>query len=324
MTHLLRAGLAIGLSGSLGCATMFSGAKQSIQVSASPADAEILVDGTLRQPGQHDLARSRAHIIEARKPGYRTQRVQIRQGFNGLTLLNLLWGPFLWIGFVVDGASGSIHELGPDAVSLSLEPAPNAPVSAPVAQRPPAAPAPAPAPSAPPAPQPSTTSRAQQALREVPGRNGGRIARTPATPAQQSWVLAVMPTQSSSRKLKGDVLSALSDQIRVFLAERRLKVIDRGTQESAMKEVIQAEKKRSYAACVDASCQVPLGKALAASHILRTSVTRFGNLCTTNGELVDLTTEVTAAAASARSGCGPEALLGAAEELSERIVTGSR
>ena len=119
------------------------------------------------------------------------------------------------------------------------------------------------------------------------------------------------------------MLSALTDQIRVFLAARRVKVIDRGAQEAAMKQIVDEEKKKSYGTCVDDSCQIPLGKALAASHILRSSVARFGKACTTNGELIDLRREVTVAAASARSDCSAEQLLDAAERLAEQLIKGS-
>lgn len=126
-----------------------------------------------------------------------------------------------------------------------------------------------------------------------------------------------------SKALTRDIQSALTDQIRVFLAERGLRVIDRGSQEAALNAIVQDEKAKSYKTCVDESCQIPLGKALAASHIMKSTVAVFGKACTTNGELIDLRSEVTIAAGSARSGCEAEDLLVGAEQLAEELVVSS-
>ena len=90
-----------------------------------------------------------------------------------------------------------------------------------------------------------------------------------------------------------------------------------------MKSLVQEEKARSYKSCVDQSCQIPLGKALAASHLMRSTIARFGTQCATNGELIDLRSEVTVAAGSARSSCDEEDLLYAVETLAEQLVTSS-
>jgi hypothetical protein len=150
------------------------------------------------------------------------------------------------------------------------------------------------------------------------------IAKTMTSGAQREWVVAVM-TVGTAGKTNFDkvTLLALTDQVRVFLAERGAKVVDRSQQEAALKGLVDEEKKKSYSACVDSSCQVPLGKALAASHILRSTVAKFGKACATNGELIDLKTEVAVAAGSARTNCAEEDLLYAAESLAEQLVSGS-
>lgn len=152
----------------------------------------------------------------------------------------------------------------------------------------------------------------------------GRVPRTFVSGAQRDWVIAVMTAASSGKTgLEKPMLVALTDQIRIYIAERGARVVDRSTQEAALKSLVDEEKKRSYSACVDASCQIPLGKALAASHILKSTVARFGKACSTNGELIDLKAEVTVAAGSARSDCSEEDLLYAAESLAEQLVIGS-
>jgi hypothetical protein len=49
-------------------------------------------------------------------------------------------------------------------------------------------------------------------------------------------------------------------------------------------------------------------------------VARFGQKCATNGELVDLTREVTVAAHAIESSCGEEDLLEAAGTLATRLA----
>ena len=78
---------------------------------------------------------------------------------------------------------------------------------------------------------------------------------------------------------------------------------------------MQALKAESYASCYDDSCQLELGKALAASHIVRSKITKFGARCVLNGELIDLQSEVTVKAASAQGACQAEGFL----EMSETI-----
>lgn len=148
----------------------------------------------------------------------------------------------------------------------------------------------------------------------------------PVTPGKD-WVVAVMETQDlnagdRARAADPALMKNLSDQLRVFVAQRGVKVVDRGQQRAAMKEVILEEKKQTYDVCYDESCQIPLGKALAASHILRTKVARFGDACVLNGELIDLTSEVTVAAASARGDCSDEGFLEASQRLTQDLIGG--
>jgi hypothetical protein len=102
-----------------------------------------------------------------------------------------------------------------------------------------------------------------------------------------------------------------------------VKTIDRGAQERYVREQISALKKESFKSCYDDSCQIELGKALAASHILRSRVTRFGKRCVLNAEVIDLRAEVTMGAASARGDCAAEGFLTMSEELANSLFTGS-
>lgn len=155
-------------------------------------------------------------------------------------------------------------------------------------------------------------------------------AQTPAdhskpAVASSSWVIAVMNVEDSNkdsrdRALDPGLVRNLGDQIRVFIAQRGVRTIDRSSQDRALKEQIDAAKSDSYKSCYDDSCQIELGKALAASHVLRTRIARFGKRCVLNGELIDLKAEVTMAAASSQGDCGEEGFLNMGEEVAKNLV----
>ena len=135
--------------------------------------------------------------------------------------------------------------------------------------------------------------------------------------AQRDWVVAVMEIRDDH----GDpiLLQSLSDQVRINLARRSVRVIDRGQQEHVLREILVAAKEDSYAACYDERCQIPLGKALAATHLLRGQVTRFGTRCVLNGELIELKGEVSITAASVRVDCSDEGFLEASDKLIDAL-----
>jgi hypothetical protein len=131
------------------------------------------------------------------------------------------------------------------------------------------------------------------------------------------WIIAVMeltdPNASDqSKAIAKDVLRNMSSLLRNYLAQRGAKTVDRSAQ-------TQAAKLESYRACFDESCQIELGRALAASHILRAELSRFGQKCILNAELVDLRTEVAVAAASANGACDSDDFLKMAKDVSTEL-----
>jgi hypothetical protein len=291
-------GLALALTP--GCATLVSGKTQTVTIRTEPADARAVIDNHDSYTGGAtiELSRDKVHSVEVSKDGFTPKRIVIETSYNPWMLGNFILLPLFWVGFLVDALSGSGSSLdtADGTIVVALSPSNGAPEAAKVA-----------------------SASSAKSVPEPPHQGAA------ASGAQRSWVVAVMDVTSKSKDLSPDTVQALGDQLRVFLAQRGLRVVDRGAQQTALKSLVQEEKQKSYSACVDDSCQIPLGKALAASHILRSALVRFGNTCAANGELIDLRTEVTVAAASARSDCTPEKLLDAAERLSDELIrTASR
>lgn len=148
------------------------------------------------------------------------------------------------------------------------------------------------------------------------------LTRTPAQAAQQDWVVAVMDVRTVTKGkgvLDDNLMRNIGDQLRIFLAELGVRTVDRRAQQREELSLVKAD---SYKGCYDDSCQIELGKALAASHIVRTRITQFGRLCVLNGELVDLRAEVATAAASSRGTCEEEGFLQMSEDVAKALVQG--
>lgn len=135
-------------------------------------------------------------------------------------------------------------------------------------------------------------------------------------------VVAVFEIEDSTKRDKR-VMNALTDYFRVKLAESgAFKVVDKGEQEAQLKRLIKEEKKNSYKTCVDESCQIPLGKELAADKILRGKLNRFGKAFVLSAELIDLATGASAGAASDKSDGTEEGLMGSVERIAAQMVNG--
>ncbi|MEQ9500647.1 MAG: hypothetical protein RIT81_27500 [Deltaproteobacteria bacterium] len=143
-------------------------------------------------------------------------------------------------------------------------------------------------------------------------------------PNVAKWVIAVMDVEDvnagANNGIERGLVRNLGDQLRIFIAQAGVRTVDRSAQERALKDVISEAKSDSYKACYDDSCQIELGKALAATHILRSRITRFGSRCVLNAEMIDLRAEVTVKAASARGDCEAEGFLTMSEEVANSLV----
>jgi len=111
----------LGLAASVflgGCATLFSGTTQKLNVKAvdaatgAPLDLSYctVVDGSggsymvASNPGTVVLSKSQGSLrIDCKKEGYKQLNTAVGEDFNKLTLVNVLF----WPGFIIDGFSGA-------------------------------------------------------------------------------------------------------------------------------------------------------------------------------------------------------------------------
>ena len=130
--------------------------------------------------------------------------------------------------------------------------------------------------------------------------------------------LAVMEFEDRSGNLSEKTLSDATEYIRgAFVSTNNYVVIAKERQERAM---IREMKKESYKSCNDKNCQIPLGQALSADTILRTTITYFGGSYTITSELIDLAKEATVIGAKQDYDGSETALKGALDKIVDKIA----
>lgn len=151
------------------------------------------------------------------------------------------------------------------------------------------------------------TDRQWHATRVIPARPGharapaDTVAKVPVKaaprpvaeiPPEDRSILAVMDIEDTSGSVDKGWLDNAGEMLRGKLsATGYFVVIDKSRQQEKLKQLVREQKKESYKACYDQQCQVPLGQALAADSILRTTISCLGDACMLSSELVDLEKE---------------------------------
>lgn len=111
---------------------------------------------------------------------------------------------------------------------------------------------------------------------------------------------------SGGVKFDAQALEQLSEYISTELsASGRYEVVPR----AELKRALTAEKRESYRACYDESCQIEVGKELAAEKTVAGTIGKFGKSCIVTLKLIDLAKATAEAGASARGKCTPDDVL---------------
>ena len=143
--------------------------------------------------------------------------------------------------------------------------------------------------------------------------------------SDETPILAVMDIHDESGQLSPGLLDALANLLRLELAKTRAyRVVERGRQEELTRKAIKEQKKESHKACYDQSCQIPLGKTLAADTILACSVTTLGPTYLLGCRLIDLTSETSFGAGLAECTMDAASLVAVAGKLVEQLVDKGR
>ncbi len=133
-------------------------------------------------------------------------------------------------------------------------------------------------------------------------------------------IVAVFDIQDDSKRYKPAQLQQLSEYLAGKLAEKgAFRVVPR----DQLRSRLQQEKTQSYQQCYDMSCQIELGKAMAAERSLATKLLRFGNACSVSLTLYDLRSEASVGSATEdQRDCTEKELLEALRRAVGRLTAG--
>ena len=128
----------------------------------------------------------------------------------------------------------------------------------------------------------------------------------PPSLAAQKPIVVVFDVQAKRTKLGPEILTDLSDHLATLLTQTgRYQVVPR----SELKSRLQKQKKESFKQCYDESCQVELGRELAAEKTVATKIIKLGEKCRVNVTLYDLRKAATEVAASKRGQCDLDSIV---------------
>ena len=115
----IAACLSIALAG---CATIFKGAKQTIDFSSEPTSADVYVNGQNmgKTPMQIELKVDKTYTVEFRKEGFESRTVILSHSIGAHWIIfDVLFG---LIPVIVDASTGAWYSLDMDHVRGALEP----------------------------------------------------------------------------------------------------------------------------------------------------------------------------------------------------------
>jgi hypothetical protein len=136
---------------------------------------------------------------------------------------------------------------------------------------------------------------------------------------KQVPVVAVFDIENRGSPLSKEQLITLTDYLGTKLGEQGMyRIIPRRDIHARLTQV----KKESYKECYDQSCQIEIGRELAAEYTISSSIGRVGELCLITASLYDLRKAATARTATARGPCTEEELVNAIEEVADKLQGG--
>jgi hypothetical protein len=137
-------------------------------------------------------------------------------------------------------------------------------------------------------------------------------------PKKATAVVAVFDIQDAAGLLDKKTLGQLTEYLSVKLTDLAgYRVIPR----DQLRKRLVEEKRDGYKKCFDESCQIELGRAVAAQKSLATKMIKIGNKCAITATLFDLKTETTELATSVDTNCSANALMQGIEQIVKNLAS---
>jgi formylglycine-generating enzyme required for sulfatase activity len=134
--------------------------------------------------------------------------------------------------------------------------------------------------------------------------------------AEDRPIVAVFQIEDKSGKLGAQAVDQLTDYLGSLMARRGFKVVPR----SQLKERLTEAKKGTYKECYEESCQIEIGKELAAQKSLSSQVLKIGKQCKVTVNLFDLKTAASDGAGAGSGDCDEDGVVKSLEEAIEDLM----
>ena len=132
-------------------------------------------------------------------------------------------------------------------------------------------------------------------------------------------IVAVFDVEAKGVDLNEALLDRLSDYIANRLTgSGQYQVVPR----DQIRERLATQKNESYKACYDQSCQIELGKEMAADRSLSTSIMKLGSRCTVTMSLFDLRMAAAEKAASEHGKCSEDEIVATIDKTIDKLLSG--
>ena len=129
-------------------------------------------------------------------------------------------------------------------------------------------------------------------------------------------VVAVFEIENRGSPLSKDELIALTDYLGTKLGERgKYQIIPR---QEIRKRLVE-QKKASFKACYDQSCQIEVGREMAAQFTVSASISKVGKTCIITSAMYDLRKAATHKTGTAKGPCTADDLLTAVEQIAAKL-----
>jgi hypothetical protein len=129
-------------------------------------------------------------------------------------------------------------------------------------------------------------------------------------------IVAVFDMEDRTSTFNREILDNLTEFLSVKLAEGGYQVIPR----DQVRVRLVAEKRDTYRECVDKSCQIELGRELAAQKVLSAKILKVAGRCQLAATLFDLKKAATENAATAEGSCDEESMGRAVLKVSTELI----
>lgn len=130
--------------------------------------------------------------------------------------------------------------------------------------------------------------------------------------AETKEIVAVFTVEAKGLKVDAGLLDRLTDYLAGQIAAGdSYQVVPR----AQLKQRLTKQRKASYQSCVDQSCQIEIGRELAAQKSLATKVVQLGSRCMVIATLYDLKRAAAERGATAKGGCSEDQLVTSLENV---------